>query len=139
MSRSGYVDDLDYENVGLQNLYSANLKRTLRGKRGQAFLREMASAMDAMPVKALIVGDLVRDGAACALGSVAIARGLDVSEVDEEDAEAVGKLLGISESLAREVAFQNDDDFDYVPNETDEARWKRMRRWIDEHIVELTA
>lgn len=34
----------------------------IRGKRGQAFLREMLAALDAMPEKRLIAGSLVFDG-----------------------------------------------------------------------------
>lgn len=54
MSRSGYVDDC--ENL---ELYRATVERSIKGKRGQAFLRELAAAMDAMPEKVLIAEELV--------------------------------------------------------------------------------
>ena len=102
MGRSGYVEDFDDEG-GSINLYRGSVERSIRGKRGQAFLREMAAALDAMPVKELIGGELVRDAEhVCAIGSVAVARGLDVSELDEYDGETVGKTFGIAESMAKQ-------------------------------------
>ena len=56
MSRSGYVDCDDPLAAGR---WSAQVKSAMRGKRGQAFLRELASAMDAMPVKELIADELI--------------------------------------------------------------------------------
>lgn len=130
MSRSGYTDDCDH-----LGLYRANVRRTIYGKTGQAFLREMAAALDAMPVKELVDGDLVReDGACCAIGSVCVARGMSVDGIDITDPEAVGKAMGISRILAAEIEFLNDDDFDRPTNETPAKRWTRMRQWVAEHI-----
>jgi len=131
MSRSGYVDDYDDE-PGRQNLWWGNVARSIRGKRGQAFLREMAAALDAMPVKELIADELVQDGAVCAIGAVAAARKLDVSKLDPEDAEAVAKTFGIAEPLAREIVYVNDDD--WGPSETPAHRWTRVREWVDKQI-----
>jgi hypothetical protein len=55
MSRSGYIDD-DWEEYQLLNLYRGNVWRATVGKRGQALLREMAAALDAMPVRELVAG-----------------------------------------------------------------------------------
>jgi hypothetical protein len=67
MSRSGYSDD--YDDTGLLGLYRANVTRSILGKRGQAFLREMAESLDAMPVKKLVYGEVVRDSEhVCAMG-----------------------------------------------------------------------
>src|SRR5580658_497115 len=110
MGRSGYTDD--YDETNCLGLYRANVDRAMGGRRGQAFLREMAAALDAMPIKELVADEIVRDKEhVCAIGSVAVARGIDVSELDEYDAESVGKTFGIAESMAREIAFVNDDDF----------------------------
>ena len=57
MSRSGYSDELDR---GILNLWRANVDRTLTSKRGQAFLKEMIVALDAIPDKRLIAHDLER-------------------------------------------------------------------------------
>lgn len=137
MSRSGYVDDFD-EDWQL-NLYRGTVERAIKGKRGQAFLRELAEAMDAMPEKILISDTLIdEDGDCCAIGVVCKSRGLDVSKVDPEDPDAVGKLVGISRTMAAEIEFENDDDF-WVSggrNETPEQRWIRMRKWVDRHLIQ---
>ncbi len=138
MSRSGYTDD--YDDYGRANLYRANVERALRGKRGQAFLREMLEALDAMPVKALIARDLVRrDGGVCALGAVAVKRGLDVADLDPECPETVAYTYGITEMVAREIVFWNDEDGWRWEGgtrrlETDQERWQRMRRWVASHL-----
>lgn len=131
MSRSGYSDDGDYNNT--IGLYRHAVDRAIAGKRGQAFMRELAAALDAMPVKELIAEDVVKDSAhVCALGSVAVQRGLDVSTVDVYDGDAMGGLFGIARSLACEVAYMNDERGPY--NEEPAARWKRMRAWVQSHL-----
>ena len=132
MSRSGYNDDCEDETIGL---YRNAVDRAIRGKRGQSFLREMAAAMDAMPVKELIADQLVTDaGAVCAIGAVCQARGIDVSDLDyEENPEAVGGAVGISTALAAEIQYWNDEGT-WKP-ETPAERWQRMRKWTAERIV----
>ncbi len=132
MSRSGYSDDYD---SNYANLYRGIVDRAFKGKRGYAFLVELAKAMDETPKEnqRLIAHDLVRkDGEVCAIGVVCKARGLDVSKVDIEDAESVGKAVGISRSMAAEIEYMN-DEFGRT-NETPEERWIRMRKWIQECI-----
>jgi len=60
MSRSGYVDDMSDEWAAIR--YRGAVSSAVRGKRGQAFLREMLAALDAMPEKRLAAGALVFDG-----------------------------------------------------------------------------
>jgi hypothetical protein len=43
MSRSGYVDDVDQKDLAM---YRGAVASAIRGKRGQALLREMREAMD---------------------------------------------------------------------------------------------
>lgn len=133
MSRSGYSDDLDSAEL---NLWRGAVERSIRGKRGQAFLRAMATALDAMPVKELIADDVVReDGHVCAIGSVAKARGMSVSELDVYDRDAIGKTFDIAGALAAEIAFLNDDDFGHK-RETPAERWTRMREWVDAQLTQ---
>lgn len=133
MSRSGYVDDCEH-----LELYRANVRRTIRSKRGQAFLRELAASMDAMPEMVLISEQLIDDaGAACAIGVVCKARGLDVSKVDYEDPESVGNTVGISRIMAAEIAYENDEAGPWQVDETPEQRWRRMRRWVETNLVAL--
>ena len=64
MSRSGYTDDgWDDESAQWASIrYAGALKSAMRGKRGQAFLKELLAALDAMPVKRLIREHLEIDG-----------------------------------------------------------------------------
>ena len=144
MSRSGYSDD--YDDHGALNRWRANVDRAIAGKRGQAFLREMASALDAMPVKELVAEDIVRDSEhVCAMGAVALARKLDVSKLDVDDPGTVADTFGIARALACEIAYENDENAPlYAPGppgpagewtrltpETPAQRWQRMRKWVD--------
>lgn len=125
MSRSGYVDDGDPSS----NVWRGAVASAIRGKRGQAFLKEMLAAMDAMPEKKLVSSELeMPDGAVCAIGSVGKQRGVDMSNIDPEDSDKVAELFGISRALACEIVFMN-DEAEYW-KETDEERFIRMRRWI---------
>jgi hypothetical protein len=134
MSRHGYSDDCD-DNLAAGR-WAGRLASAIRGKKGQAFLRELRDAMDAMPEKRLISEELVTaDGDCCALGCVAKARGLDVSKVDPEEPDVVAGVFGITEVLACEVAYQNDEAYPaYHVACTPELRWKAVRRWLDEKI-----
>lgn len=58
-------------------LWIANSRRELRSKRGQAFLRELLEALEALPQRRLIEGRVAHDGCTCALGALALKRGVD--------------------------------------------------------------
>jgi hypothetical protein len=111
--------------------------REIRGRRGQAFLREMLIAMDALPEKKLVQGTFEADGAVCALGSVGRARGIDMAKIVPVDSPTVAGAFGISEALAREITFQNDVGMGSTLIETTEDRFSRMRAWIVAHLMEL--
>lgn len=129
MSRSGYSDDC--ENM---ELYRAAVERAIKGKRGQAFLRELADALDALQEKVLISGELITsDGLCCTMGAICKARSLDVSKIDYEDPDTVGSQLGIARSMAAEIAFMNDEW--ESPSEEPAGRWQRMRRWVAENLL----
>jgi hypothetical protein len=131
MTRSGYVDESEH-----LELYRANVERSIQGKRGQAFLRELAEALDAMPVKELIPNRLVVPSVGvCAIGAVCRARRLDVSEVDYYDPESVGNAVGISRIMAAEIEYMNDEWAGR--RETPTERWTRMRKWVDDQINSL--
>lgn len=132
VGRSGYNDDID-NGWGLIRWRGA-VAAAIRGKRGQAFLLEMWKAMQALPEKSLITDDLERGGAVCAIGAVGKARGVDMSDIDMEDddsAEVIAGLFGIPVALAREVMWLNDEMHDISP----EARFDRMRRWIEHSLL----
>jgi len=128
MSRSGYYEDC--ENL---DLYRHSVERAIKGKRGQAFLCELADALDAMPVKRLIAEHLIDDvGEVCAIGAVCKARAIDLGKVYEGDPQSIADAVGIARALAAEIAWMN-DEYNYDP-ETPEQRWVRMREWVRKNI-----
>jgi hypothetical protein len=129
MSRSGYSDDC--EDIWL---YRRAVENAIKGKRGQAFLRELLTALDALPQPRLIENDLQdADGEVCAIGSVGLARGADMKKVDPEDPDSVADAFGIARCMAAEIEFVNDDDFGFS-NETPEQRFTRVRKWVVENL-----
>lgn len=131
MSRSGYSDDGDYE-MWDQIRWRGAVASALRGRRGQAFLREMLAALYALPEKRLIQGELVDeydDGAVCVFGAVGRVRKIAMEGVDPEDYGRVAKLFDVPGAFAREVMEVND-----CRRETPEARWLRVRHWLVDHI-----
>ncbi len=135
MSRSGYSDDSDdYEGP---ELYRRAVENALNGKRGQAFLRELLEAFDALDEKKLIEGYLKDGDRVCAIGAVGVRRGVDMSRLDPEDSDSIGRTFGIARCLVAEIAFVNDDEFAYFgASETDEHRFQRVRKWVVENIKE---
>lgn len=130
MSRSGYGDgDYDDDDDPLAaGRWRAAVKNAIRGKKGQAFLKEMLAALDALPQKRLVANALqegewnegeteivpVKDGDVCAFGAVGRARGIDMpaSWIDD-DAEdmtyEVTRLFGTTDALSREIMYVNDE------------------------------
>lgn len=103
-----------------------------RGKRGQAFFRALLEALDGMPDKRLVEGELqTEDGSVCALGCLAKHRGVDLGSVDTEDWHRLGELFDIAPQLAQEVMFVNDEWHSSGP----EARWRLVRDWASRQIV----
>lgn len=162
MNRSGYTED--HEDNWAYIMYRGAVKSAIRGKRGQAMLRELIQALDALPEKRLAANSLVNaDGEYCALGALGRARGLDLSKIDPGDPEKVCGVFGVADALAREVMYLNDEyeldwkweeveicgpirqgypDFErrfmFVRVKNDRApeeRWKRMREWAVENLV----
>lgn len=129
MSRSGY--DYDYKHM---NIYRGTVERAISGKRGQTFLRELATQMDAMPDKKLISDELVAaNGECCALGVFCKAKGICTDGVDVDNPDEVGRLVGISTSMTAEIAFENDERCE---TETPEERWARMRKWVENSLLQ---
>jgi hypothetical protein len=123
MSRAGYDDDVD----GWALIrWRGQVASAIKGKRGQAFLRELIEALDALPEKRLIAYDLQEGDNVCAIGSVGVKRGVDMGKLDPHDPETIAGVFGIAHQLVREIEFMNDEAwYDDDP----ENRWKRMREW----------
>lgn len=162
MSRSGYGEDFDNWSL---ICWRGAVKRGIRGKRGQKALRDIVAALDALPEKRLAAGSLVTpDGEFCTLGSLGRLRGMDMSQIDAEDRDAVAKAFGVSVALAAEIMYLNDeylDDHEWVQVEIcgpvrpghpewgrhtkcvsapakriEERRWQHMRDWAQSNIIE---
>lgn len=132
MSRSGYSDD-DYDQWAAIR-WSGALASAIRGKRGQAFLRELLAALDALPEKKLIAEELEKNGCVCALGAVGKARAIDMAPIDPEDRDRVATVFGIPYTLACQIMYENDRDNWRVI--TEEERFIRMRRWAEHQLIE---
>lgn len=130
MSRSGYTDD--GENIGLCR---GNIARATAGKRGQRFFRELVTALDALPEKRLIRGELEEeDGAVCALGALRKAKGVALEPLRESDWDELGNAFHVAPMLTQEVMYENDEAW-RCDSETPEERWARMRKWAAEQII----
>ena len=138
MSRAGYSDDCD-DNWALIRWRGA-VQSAIRGKRGQEFLKELLSSLDAMDEKRLISNSFGEAGSYCTLGVACASRGIQAPEIDEDDIYYGGdktrteaaRVLNIAEAMAGEIMFLNDEGSYW--NETPESRWQRMRDWVASQI-----
>lgn len=128
MSRSGYSNDHDDLALGR---WRGQVASAIRGRRGQAFLRELIEALDAMPEKRLIAHDLEHAGSVCAIGSVGVRRGVDMRGLDPEDYDSVAATFGIAHQLAQEIVYLNDEAY---YGDTPEGRWRFMRSWAANNL-----
>lgn len=154
MSRSGYTDDCDdnWSHIRWRGAVSS----AIYGKRGQAALREIIAALDALPEKRLAPDSLeTADGDYCTLGALGRFRGLDMTHVDPEDRDAVSKLFGIAEAMSAEIMHINDEHVcewrwaverdeslgitrqKRVPiKDAAEKRWQYMRDWCESKLIQ---
>ena len=131
MSRSGY----SYEFEEGWGLYRGAVASAIRGKRGQKFLRELLSALDDMPIKRLISGELERAGEFCAMRVAGDSKGIDMSGIEPTDICSISDLFDIAHALTSEVVYMNDEAGQYT--ETPENRWLRMRKWAQSELLPI--
>ncbi len=155
MGRSGYSDDYADEDPLGAGRWRAAVRSSMGGRRGQAFLRELVGALDALPVKELVANNFVtRGGSCCSFGSVALSRGMDVSALEpvekdgyriEPETAAVAAAFGIANAMACELMFMNDEVCGWAPpagpmhavvptEKPERARWRQMRAWVQSQI-----
>ena len=128
MSRAGYSEDCD----GWALIrWRGQVASAIRGARGQAFLHELIAALDAMPDRQLVAEVLEEKGNVCAIGSVGILRGIDMTKLDPEDPDGIAAAFGIAPQMVREIEFMNDEA---AWREEPAERWRRMRAWAVEHL-----
>lgn len=142
MSRSGYQDDVDQKDLAM---WRGRVASAMRGKRGQRLLRDCLAALDAMPVKRLITEELESpSGEVCTLGAVMRERKIpDLNQIDPEDHGKLAGFLNVAPCLIQEIEFENDERYhsdNYYTDVADallgsEQRWRRMRKWLVDHIA----
>ena len=141
MSRINYTDEEDHP--GQFALWQANCLRSIKGKNGQAALRELEQALLALPDKRLIAGDLQDEqGNVCAIGALARHKNHTPKADPEYEMEAVGVELGMPELVAWTVVCLNDRELDkhydreqgrcvlYTPEERYERVLKTVQGWL---------
>ncbi len=133
MSRSGYYESTGDDHLDLGR-WRGQVASATRGKRGQRFFLDLIAALDALPEKKLISGELEEEGSYCALGALGRHRGvdlkaLDIRDWDDGDWAKLGEAFDIASQLAQEAMYVNDDrDYCYKPT-TPESRWQSVREW----------
>ena len=135
MSRSGYTDDMD--DVLCYGQWRGQVASAIRGKRGQALLKELLCALDEMPDKKLYPNSFQNEsGGFCALGVLGNKKGIQITDLGNADygcnQREVGKRFNIAYQLASEIMYMNDEGCRYYA--TPEQRWEDMRKWITENI-----
>lgn len=149
MSRISYCDDEDFQNQAY--LWQANQERSINGRKGQAALRELESALLALPEKRLIAGELENAvGEVCAVGALAKFKGkenprvaanedkvpLEDSEVLPEELEEVtidlAQELGMPRMIAVAVVHENDDC--WPASITPEQRYNKVLAWTQQQL-----
>jgi hypothetical protein len=128
MSRSGYSDDC--ENWSMIR-WRGQVTSAIRGKRGQAFLRELITALDALPEHRLIADELQAGCEVCAIGSVGLMRGIDLTQLDPHDYDHLAAEFGVAPQFIQEIEWMNDEAYF---GQTPEGRWKYMRDWAEKNL-----
>lgn len=131
MSRAGYTDDCDDQLA--YGRWRAQVASAIRGKRGQAFLKELLAALESMPNKRLIKNSLRTEvGEVCTLGALGTSRQMDLTTIDPEDYYEVASAFDITRQLVQEIEYENDEGV--WCQETPEERWQRMHAWVKAQI-----
>jgi hypothetical protein len=141
MSRITYCDDEDFQNQAY--LWEANQERSIKGRKGQAALRELEAALLALPEKRLIANELENSkGEVCAVGALAKFKGKENPMVgdsfgdegltlNEDEIERVtvrfATELGVPSMVAVAVVHENDDCWSV--NITPEQRYEKVLNW----------
>lgn len=132
MSRSGYSDEIDDQLE--YGRWRGRVASAIRGKRGQAMLRELRDALDALPEKRLVAGVLKdEDGCCCTAGVILDAKGVpDLVNREGDDHDWIAQKLNVAPCVIQEIEWENDEDC--YTAETPEQRWVRMREWVERRI-----
>lgn len=147
-------DNMDDSNSASPAQWAYRLRRSVGSKRGQAFLRELLAALDAVPGHRLIGGSMKAEGSnVCALGAYAAWREMnergitwrgavrELPRADGDDDEGwlvtcrlVRDRYDVAWTLAYEIAEFNDEN---AASATDDPadRWRDVRDYVAGLIV----
>lgn len=131
-------------------------RNALRGRKGQAVLRELRAALLALPEPRLIEGRFCSGLDVCPLGALAkqrLAAGSTIpwgrapftsmEELEERLGEELeeewttvdlGEAMGLKKTLAWTIAYENDEG--NWNTETPEQRYQRMQSWVEGQLRE---
>lgn len=156
MARINYSDE--EETPGQFALWQANVERSVRGMRGQWALKELETALLALPAPRLVRNALADDGEVCAVGCLVLAlrvkRGDDRAAVladleasdpdDDEAAQRMAEPLGVPHLVGWKLVELNDIQFDtvwvyqggipFVRDMTPEERYEKVLAWVRSHL-----
>lgn len=131
MGRCGYSDDLDQKDLAM---WRGRVASAMRGNRGQKLLRDCLAALDDMPEKRLIKGELVDpEGQVCLLGAAGRKRNIaDIDKIDSEEHGILASKFDVAECLIQEIEYINDED--WQGRETPEQTFDRVHKWLVDSI-----
>lgn len=129
----------DEERPGQFELWQANCRRSLHGRKGQHALRQLRDELLSMTGKRLIADDLAANGEVCAVGALMRANGVPQSELEElddtDDTDRIAaKRCGIPPLVAWKLVELNDIELE-LRDFTPEQRYERVLAWAQQHIV----
>lgn len=145
--RIQFSEDEDFNNAAI--LWEANQERSLKGRKGQAALRRLETALLALPEPKLIADAIEdADGLVCGLGALAKYEGyqgsLELPEVSFDawgntSSEVEDAMLTLADSLnvpklvAVAIIYNNDDSW---RTQTPEARYTKLLAWTRSWLSE---
>lgn len=166
MSRFEY-DDYEPDGPAITyEMWEYNLNRSIKSGNGQALLRTLRSALEALPSKRLIQSRLAKDGEVCAVGAFRAAQLARDNEISMPEAIAKLEDIEVAQMRKRDPGWHEDEEeswdgravmveqgvqgglnktLAYAIGElnderfydaTPEQRYEKVMAWLDETIVQ---
>lgn len=110
--------------------FKASISRAVNSTGGQAMLKNLLSALDAMPYPRLIGGVFEFDCDYCAIGALGKAAGLNVAKFSTEKLPELAATFGCPLVLIDVIMKTNDEGRRELPAQ----KWSRMRDWTAHQI-----
>lgn len=146
MSRVEYNDF--YDGAYTYEMQCRTLMNATSGRRGQAAVRLLVDALDALPVHRLIADYVQRGGEVCAVGALVVQARVNAglertvalaslpagdNVLDWEVAALATEYVNIAHTLAWRMVEINDED---TAGMTPEERWQYVRDWAVSQLHE---